>query len=126
MSTAKPNVHSVQDLPPKGGYPPIATARGLRPRGPPGWAIWLGILSASAYGFYQIGVTNENKRFLLKEKRDSRMAIYPFLQVESDKRISSSIKYSLEKETEIMKHNPDWKVGESVYSKRWNPPSNRI
>ena len=43
--------------------------------------IWLGITTATVYGFYQIGVTNEEKRFNRKEKRECRMAILPYLMV---------------------------------------------
>eukprot|EP01036_Dinobryon_divergens_P023660 gene23660-32032_t len=91
-----PNVTSVQDMPPPGGYPPINFARGMRNRGPPGWAIWLGVLTATVYGFNQA-------------ERDRELAAY--------------IEESRKKEAEIMKNRPDWKVGESVYSRRWNPPT---
>ena len=99
---------------------------------------------------FQIGRTNEESRGYLKEKRDSRMAIHPFLVVESsiidmifdisdfesnimamnfsikaerDRELAAYIEESRKKEAEIMKNRPDWKVGESVYSKRWNPPT---
>ena len=50
-------------------------------RGPSGIMIWLGITTATVYGFYQIGVTNEHKRHNHKEKREARMAIVPYLMV---------------------------------------------
>jgi hypothetical protein len=57
MGPVRPNVKSVQDMPPKGGYPHVNVTRGIRPRGPPGWAIWAGLLSMTGYGFYMVTVT---------------------------------------------------------------------
>jgi len=74
------------------------------------------------YGFYQIGVTNAEKRHVLKEKREARMAIMPFLQTELDTMALAEIKKAHARESEIMKHVEGWKVGESVYDsngKRW-------
>ena len=78
---SKPNVTSFQDMPPKGGYPKIDFVRRLRNRGPSGAMIWAGIFGMTFYGFYQIGITNEEKRLNRKEQRESRMAILPYLMV---------------------------------------------
>jgi hypothetical protein len=43
--------------------------------------IWLGVATATVYGFYKISVTNEEKRFNHKERREARMAILPYLMV---------------------------------------------
>lgn len=75
------------------------------------------------YGFYQIGRTNAEKRMLNKEKRESRMAIMPYLQAEQDKMLMAQLAESAAKEAEIMKNVEGWKVGESVYSKRWMKPT---
>ena len=34
----------------------INTTRGIRPRGPSGFAIWAGIIGASVYGMYQVNL----------------------------------------------------------------------
>lgn len=71
-------------MPPKGGYPKIDFVRRLGNRGPSGAMIWAGIFGMTFWGFYQIGVTNEEKRFNRKEQRESRMAILPYLMTEQD------------------------------------------
>lgn len=116
------NTVSVQDMPPPGGYPKVNISRGIRNRGPPGWLIWASVFGFSAYGFYQIGVTNDQMRLLNKEKRDSRMAILPFLQAEKDAALGVQIAESRAKEAEIMKNVPGWVVGESSSGQRWNRP----
>lgn len=111
----------VQDMPPRGGYPPVDITRRLRPRGPPGWAIWLGFTVATVYGFYVIGQTNIQTRYNRKEKREARMAIVPILQAEADQRLHKEyIKYK-EQEAEAMKHVTGWNVDESIYKTRWMP-----
>ena len=85
--------------------------------------IWLGVVLASTYGLYQISVTNAEKRMVLKEKREARMAIMPFLMAEQDAMNKVETEKSLAYEAKIMKDVKGWKVGESVYSKRWSPPT---
>ena len=122
-SARPPNVASVQDMPPPGGYPKINYQRGARPRGVPTSLIWGSILGMTFYGFWQIGQTNKERRLALKERRDARMAIMPFLQAEQDKMLSEQIAASVAREKEIMKNVEGWKAGESVYSKRWVKPT---
>ena len=95
----------------------------MRPRGPSGLMIWLGVGLASTYGFYQISVTNAEKRMVLKEKREARMAIMPFLMAEQDAMNKVEQEKKLAYEADVMKNVKGWKVGESVYSKRWSPPT---
>jgi GRIM-19 protein len=44
------------------------------------------------------------------------------MQAEHDKNLSVVMDAALKQEGEIMKDVKGWKVGESVYSKRWLPP----
>lgn len=119
----KVNVHSIQDLPPAGGFPSVPTTRNLRPRGPSGLAIWTAVLGCSAFGFYMIGKTNEHRRLVRKEKRELRMALFPYLQSERDRELQEKITKHLAHEAEVMKDVSDWVVGENVYSKRWHNPT---
>lgn len=95
----------------------------MRARGPSGAMIWLGVALASTYGFYQISVTNAEKRACLKEKREARMAIMPFLMAEQDAMNKVETEKKLAYEKEVMKNVKGWEVGKSVYSKRWSPPT---
>ena len=98
----------------------------MRPRGPSGAMIWLGVGVATAYGFYQISCTNAEKRMVLKEKREARMAIMPFLMAEQDAMNKVENDKKLAYEAKIMKNVKGWVVGESVYNKGWSKPTNRL
>ena len=121
-----PNVGSRQDLPPPGGYPKIRLNRGLGNRGPPGWAIWGGIIGMSIYGLYQLGDLNSEKRYNLQEHREMRMAVHGYLLAERDRRNQISYDKALAREKEIMKNRPDWEYSKQLYhnKKRWLPPTN--
>lgn len=73
---------------------------------------------------YQI--TNEEKRLNLKERRESRMAILPYLMVEQDVAMQALIDENKKEEAEVMKDNPNWTVGEAIYSRRWRPPTSGL
>ncbi len=90
--------------------------------------IWGAVIGASVFGFYQISVTNAEKRLCRKEQREGRMAIMPFLMTEADGMSQVEYKKALEYESKIMKNVPGWKVGESVMSKgaRWQKPTHGI
>jgi NADH dehydrogenase (ubiquinone) 1 alpha subcomplex subunit 13 len=117
----KPNVSAFQDMPPKGGYPKIDFIRRLGNRGPTGAMIWAGIFGMTFWGFYQIGVTNEEKRFNRKEQRESRMAILPYLMTEQDITEMQKMKKQLLYEEEVMKGVEGFTPGASVYSQRYSP-----
>ncbi|KAJ1403707.1 GRIM-19 [Ochromonadaceae sp. CCMP2298] len=117
LAVNPPNTKSYQDVPPPGGFPGIPTTRDVRPRGPPGWFIWMAVFSASAYGFYQIGRSGYQNRLNKKEKREARMATLSFLQAEKDREMAERLNVSLAEEKEVMKGDKNWVVGASVYSK---------
>lgn len=56
MGPIKPNVVGVQDMPPKGGYPPIALKRVMSGRGPSGLVIWVGAIAATLWGLNQVSI----------------------------------------------------------------------
>ena len=90
--------------------------------------IWGGVIAATVFGFYQIGITNAEKRMCRKEQREGRMAIMPFLMAEADGMSAQKYKKALEYETKVMKDVPGWVVGESVMSKgaKWQRPTHGI
>lgn len=78
-----------------------------------------------AYGFVQVGRTNTERRFWADKKREQKLALIPLLQADEDLTWIERYKKALVEEAEIMKHVPNWKVGESVYKTKvtWIPPS---
>lgn len=83
-------------------------------------------MGMTIYGFWQIGRTNSEKRLVVKERREARMAIMPYLMAEQDRMLSAQMAAANAKEAEIMKHVDGWKAGESVYSKRWVRPTHGL
>lgn len=53
-----------QDLPPKGGYPPIEYARNLPKRGPSGLVMFIGGAVVMAYGFYHVIMGNRRRWYV--------------------------------------------------------------
>ncbi|XP_015759263.1 PREDICTED: NADH dehydrogenase [ubiquinone] 1 alpha subcomplex subunit 13-like [Acropora digitifera] len=50
-----------QELPPKGGYPPIEYARNLPKRGPSGMMMFIGGAAVMAFGFLCLKALKENE-----------------------------------------------------------------
>ncbi|RIA87346.1 hypothetical protein C1645_726575 [Glomus cerebriforme] len=114
----------IQDLPRPGGFPAVQYKRNIPRRGPSGLALFTGITAISALGFYWMTQTILESRELKREKNWSRIHLIPMLQAEFDRDTYRRAQASLQREAEIMKDVPDWKIGESVYnSKRYVPPS---
>ncbi|KAJ7371522.1 NADH dehydrogenase 1 alpha subcomplex subunit 13 ndufa13/GRIM19 [Desmophyllum pertusum] len=112
-----------QELPPKGGYPPIEYARNLPKRGPSGLALFIGGAAVMAYGFYRVIIGNRKRCELTKEKRYARIGVLPLLQAEHDRNCLRLLKENEELEAQIMKDVPNWKVGESMYhTDKWVTP----
>ena len=53
-----------QELPPKGGYPPIEYARNLPKRGPSGLVIFIGGAAVMAFGFYHVIMGNRRRWYV--------------------------------------------------------------
>jgi len=53
-----------QELPPKGGYPPIEYTRNLPKRGPSGLVIFIGGAVVMAYGFYHVIMGNRRRWYV--------------------------------------------------------------
>jgi len=112
-----------QELPPKGGYPPIEYARNLPKRGPSGMMMFIGGAAVMAFGFYHVIMGNRKRCELMKEKMNARIGILPLLQAEHDRKCLKALKENEEMEALIMKDVPGWTVGESVYNtEKWITP----
>lgn len=91
-------------------------------RGPTGFQIWAFTSLGIAFGFYRVGVYNRERNGEKLAERESRYAMAAILQAEEDRWYCERENAILQKEAEIMKNVPGWKVGESVYlTDRWVP-----
>jgi NADH dehydrogenase (ubiquinone) 1 alpha subcomplex subunit 13 len=100
----------------------VDLARTARARGPTGLQLWAISSLAIAYGFYRIGVGNRERSGEKVALREARYAMAPVLQAEEDRWYFEREKEIMQREAEIMKNVPGWKVGESVYyTSRWVP-----
>ena len=52
-----------------------------------------------------------------------RIGIGAFMMQERDRLGEAEMDRQLAREADIMKGRKDWVVGQSVYSKRWQPPT---
>ena len=100
----------------------IDIARTARARGPTGLQLWVISSVTIAYGFYRVGVGNKERNGEKLAEREARYAMAPLLQAEEDRWYFEREKEIMQKEAEIMKNVPGWKVGESsYYTSRWVP-----
>jgi len=53
-----------QEMPPKGGYPPIEFARNIPKRGPSGVALFIGGAAVMAFGFYKVIMGNRQRWYV--------------------------------------------------------------
>ncbi|KAI7964497.1 hypothetical protein MJO29_002595 [Puccinia striiformis f. sp. tritici] len=109
-----------QELPPVGGYEPIKFKRNLPIRGPSGSLIMSGVFVTCLYGFYRYGQGNLEKRELKRENMWSRIHLVPILTAENDRDQFRRNRAQLDREREIMKDDPDWVVGQSVYNTKFS------
>ena len=113
-----------QDMPPPGGYGPIDYKRHLPRRGFSGYSLFALGVGSLLLGYYTIIKWNRERRRLLIEDLEARIALMPLLQAESDRRTLRLMRQNLDEEAKIMKDVPGWKVGESLFhTDRWVPPT---
>ncbi|KAH1174812.1 NADH dehydrogenase [ubiquinone] 1 alpha subcomplex subunit 13 [Mauremys mutica] len=113
-----------QDLPPSGGYGPIDYKRNLPRRGLSGYSLFSIGIASLLLGYYNLVKWNRERRRLQIEDMETRIALFPLLQAESDRRTLQLLRENLEEEARIMEGVPGWKVGESVFhTDRWVPPT---
>lgn len=107
-----------QELPPTGGYAPIKFRRNLPIKGPSGSIIISGVFGICLYGFYRYGQGNLEKLELKRENMWSRIHLVPILMAENDRDLYRRDRARIEREKEIMKDEPNWVVGQSVYNSK--------
>ncbi|KYO25669.1 NADH dehydrogenase [ubiquinone] 1 alpha subcomplex subunit 13 isoform X2 [Alligator mississippiensis] len=113
-----------QDMAPPGGYGPIDYKRHLPRRGPSGYTLFALGVGSMVYGYYTLFKWNRERRRLQIEELEARIAVFPLLLAEHDRRTLRLLRENLEEEAIIMKDVPGWKVGETVYhTDRWVTPS---
>jgi NADH dehydrogenase (ubiquinone) 1 alpha subcomplex subunit 13 len=118
---------AVQDMPPPGGFPKIETARNLPDRGPSGAMLWGGSALIIMWGFAMVGRENHKRSNDAMESRESRLAIIPLLQAESDLRTLQQEIDDTRIEAAIMKDVKGWEVGKNPYkSGVWMPRPTHI
>eukprot|EP01025_Chloroclados_australasicus_P027683 TRINITY_DN27416_c0_g1_i4.p2 TRINITY_DN27416_c0_g1~~TRINITY_DN27416_c0_g1_i4.p2 ORF type:complete len:153 (-),score=16.99 TRINITY_DN27416_c0_g1_i4:483-941(-) len=124
-----PGITSVKDLvmkqeqPPPGGFPAIRYARRLPSTGPTGATLFAVGAVVSAYGFYNVGVTNQKRRAIREELMAARKHVYPYLQAEEDIKYQTRREHWEKVEETVMSDVPGWEVGKCVYKTReWVPP----
>ncbi|XP_053441314.1 NADH dehydrogenase [ubiquinone] 1 alpha subcomplex subunit 13 [Nycticebus coucang] len=112
-----------QDMPPPGGYGPIDYKRNLPRRGLSGYSMLAMGIGTLFYGYWSMMKWNRERRRLLIEDLEARIALMPLFLAEKDRRVLRMLRENLEEEAIIMKDVPDWKVGESVFhTTRWVSP----
>ncbi|XP_075758916.1 NADH dehydrogenase [ubiquinone] 1 alpha subcomplex subunit 13 isoform X2 [Pelodiscus sinensis] len=113
-----------QDMAPPGGYGPIDYKRHLPRRGLSGYSLFALGIGSLLMGYYTLVKWNRERRRLLIEELETRIALMPLLQAESDRRTLRLLRENLEEEAKIMKDVPGWKVGELPWhTDRWVPPT---
>uniref|UniRef100_D3ZE15 NADH dehydrogenase [ubiquinone] 1 alpha subcomplex subunit 13 n=1 Tax=Rattus norvegicus TaxID=10116 RepID=D3ZE15_RAT len=98
-----------QDMPPPGGYGPIDYKRNLPRRGLSGYSMFALGIGALIFGYWRIMRWNRERRRLLIEDLEARIALMPLLQAEKDRRTLQILRENLEEEAIIMKDVPNWK-----------------
>ncbi|XP_031418759.1 NADH dehydrogenase [ubiquinone] 1 alpha subcomplex subunit 13 [Clupea harengus] len=113
-----------QDMPPPGGYGPVQYKRNLPTRGLSGYSMFGIGIGVMIFGYWRIVKWNRERRRLLIEDLEARIALLPLLQAESDRRTLRLMRENLEEEAVIMKDVPGWKVGENMFhTDRWVSPT---
>ncbi|MBN3317081.1 NDUAD dehydrogenase, partial [Atractosteus spatula] len=112
-----------QDMPPPGGYGSFDYKRNLPKRGLSGYSMFGIGIGALLFGYWRLFKWNRERRRLLIEELEARIALLPLLQAEHDRRTLRMLRENLEEEAKVMKDVPNWKVGENVFhTDRWVTP----
>ena len=117
----------MQDLPPKGGFAPLAYRRYLPERGPPGWLIFLGLSAYSYVNHFRWDSQMRVHAELKRERLQGELALAAAIEAERDRERMRRQVADLRVERDAMKEVDGWVVGESVYhSSNYVPPKSHI
>lgn len=119
-------MHVVQDGPPPGGFPAVRYARRVPSTGPGGVTLFGVGIALMAYGMYQVGQSNRERRGVMDERTELRAALIPFLQAEEDRRWVRAHYDWLNAQAGIMRDRPEYDPKEGPYKTRWMPPSTQM
>nr|XP_033339363.1 NADH dehydrogenase [ubiquinone] 1 alpha subcomplex subunit 13 [Megalopta genalis] len=110
MATAAKSV--LQDMPPKGGYAPYQIER-IPLRTVIGGRLGIALYLTSTFGgLYLYGLSYKQIKMNALEMKSARHALQPLLEAERDRAILKHMRLIREKEAELMKNLPGWKVGQ--------------
>jgi NADH dehydrogenase (ubiquinone) 1 alpha subcomplex subunit 13 len=104
-----------QELPPQGGFPRIQFKRNIPVRGPPGWALLLGVTGLVGVGLYYSRLGYVYRWELERERLQAQLHLEPFLQAEKDRFYIRALNSSNTLESRVMKNVDDWNMHSSVY-----------
>lgn len=117
----------LQDSPPPGGFPAIRIDRRLPSTGPTGVTIFGLVVGCMSYGYYRYYRWHLDQKALQNEVNEIQAGLFPVLQAEGDLQYVAWKKANLDKEAEIMKNVPGWRVRESTSNMgRFLPPMGPI
>lgn len=104
-----------QDMPPKGGFPKVHIDRHTPPRGPPGWAIWIGGFGIVFYGFKNMMEQNRRQNAVHRERVEAQYCLLPFMMAEQDVQMVQRNRMLRQLEENTMSHVKGWKSSMDVY-----------
>ncbi|XP_049872289.1 NADH dehydrogenase [ubiquinone] 1 alpha subcomplex subunit 13-like [Pectinophora gossypiella] len=100
-----------QDLPPPGGYKPIAYKRVPGAHLFNGYQLILGYFAMTAGALYLYSLNHKKIKKHEIELRSSKMAIYPVLLAERDREYLRQLRRNRDEEDKLMAGVPGWKTG---------------
>ncbi|KAG8454896.1 hypothetical protein GDO86_001212 [Hymenochirus boettgeri] len=92
-----------QDMPPPGGYGPVDYKRNLPRRGLSGYSMFALGIGVMAFGYWKIFKWNRERRRFQIEDFETRVALLPLFQAESDRSI------------QLKNYRLKWLLGKSVF-----------
>ncbi|KAJ1549279.1 hypothetical protein HK405_006501 [Cladochytrium tenue] len=101
---------AVQDKLPEGMLPStIQYRRSLPRRGPSGAVFFAALFGIMGYGWYNVALSNAERRELERERAWARIHLVPLLQAETDRDLVRRMESSKVHEAAVMaKARPDW------------------
>eukprot|EP00735_Rhodelphis_limneticus_P006049 TRINITY_DN1831_c0_g1::TRINITY_DN1831_c0_g1_i1::g.14027::m.14027 TRINITY_DN1831_c0_g1::TRINITY_DN1831_c0_g1_i1::g.14027 ORF type:complete len:200 (-),score=27.20,sp/O49313/NDADB_ARATH/32.09/1e-14,GRIM-19/PF06212.7/4.5e-24 TRINITY_DN1831_c0_g1_i1:519-1076(-) len=118
-----PTREILQDVPPSGGYSPVAYRRGIVSRKPNVWLVFGLGFGLTAWGWYDYCTRLYPKKMGLRDShRDAQTVMGPLITAEKEQLDHIKRREYLAWEAYIMKGVPGWKVGDrNLQTRKWIP-----